>query len=123
MGFEEAIKNYPVIMWRVTLCKNRFIQNIADKKFWYKLYCRLHPDLISRHQSIWRQHLRQNYNQCMSYCNMTKNMCIRLFQCIMWPLCPCLKKRSHIDAKSPYIARDEYGDGDNEFVYDHRSRS
>jgi len=110
--FEEAIKNYPVIMWRVTLCKNRFIQNIADKKFWYKLYCRLHPDLVSRHRTIWQQHLRKNYNDCMMRASITKNVCIKLFQCIVWPICPCLKKTTHIDPKSPYLADAVLRDGD-----------
>ena len=118
--FEEAIKNYPVIMWRVTLCKNRFLHEIADNKLWYKLYCRLHPELVNQHQFIWRRHLRENYNQCKSYCRMTKNVCIKLFQCIMLPICPCLKKTSHID---PRYMEGHGVDGGDELIYHHRSLS
>eukprot|EP01084_Bolivina_argentea_P078628 142689_1 len=111
--FEEAILNYPLLMWNVTLCKQRFINKIANKNFWHKLYCRLHPNLINQHRYIWLKHIKTDYIKCLSCCNITTNICIKLFQCIIYPICPCLRNNTtdiEPELTSPYI--DKYGDND-----------
>eukprot|EP01083_Nonionella_stella_P006940 20077_1 len=104
--FEESIQNHPVLMWRVSLCKQRFIAHIASKKFWHKLYCRLHPELVSKHKSIWMDSIRQELHQCLSCCAVTPTVCLRLIQCILWPMCPCCRpnRQTQSPSRHKYIS-------------------
>jgi len=99
--FEETIKNYPVIMWRVTLCKERFMRKIGGRKFWLKLYYRLHPKLKNKHKEVWRQGIDDDWAKAKRCCKVTGTVTVRLFQCMVWPICPCLKRSGHMIEKSP----------------------
>ena len=102
--WEESVANYPVLMWRVNLCKQRFIQRIVNEQFWYRLYIRLHPEMINDHHKIWLQNIKQNINQYINCCKITTNICIKLFQCMIWPICPCLKPRKQL-ANDDYLPK------------------
>lgn len=119
--FEESVIKYPVIMWKVTLCQQRFINKIINEKFWYQLFIRLYPSMKNNHHQIWIQNLKSKIQKYVNCCSITSNVCIKLFQCILYPICPCFKKSGHIQPKNiPSSPKSRYavGQRDNDqYIY------
>jgi len=86
LEFEEAAKNYPLILWKIQDLKAVFEKKICGHDFWVPLFTRVHPDHLDDFYDKWKAGLSENFAIAKSVGINSYKGVKRISACF----CPCL---------------------------------
>lgn len=85
LEFEQAAKNYPMILWKIHDLKSSFTSKICGREFWTELFIRIHPDHLDDFYEKWIAGLKAKWKSFKMIAGTILETCQRLFACF----CPC----------------------------------
>jgi len=82
LEFEEAAKNYPLILWKIQDLKKLFENRVCGHDFWLELFLRIHPDYLDDFYDKWKQGLKDKCNQFKTGIGTVYTTICNVFRCI-----------------------------------------